>query len=90
MRHRSTTIELPGSLVGTRAPEHSRKCDPCYDIPGRHHLMYVLDVTPMRLGVYEAIVLERSSRFEEEKRARRYISSIDAAIYLSSVCLILT
>lgn len=44
----------------------------------------------MELDVYEAIVLERSSRFEEEKSARRYISSIDAAIYLSSVCLILT
>jgi len=44
----------------------------------------------MRLDVYEAIVLERISRFEEEKSARRYISSIDAAIYLSSVYLILT
>lgn len=69
--------------MGTRAPEHSRKCDPCYNIPGRQHLqlvMYVLDVTAMGLGVYEAIVLERSSRFEEEKSARRYISSIDAAI----------
>lgn len=34
----------------------------------------------MRLDIYEAIVLERSSRFEEEKSARRYISSIEAAI----------
>lgn len=34
----------------------------------------------MGLGVYEAMVLERSSRFEEEKSARRYISSIEAAI----------
>lgn len=57
---------------------------PLLYVPERQHLqlvMYFLDVTPMGLGVYETMILESSSRFDEEKSGRRYISSIEAATY---------